>query len=90
MRSHALWMLVIAAVCGPVLAGVQPGGQVTRGARNAEAERERLLKATQLPKKAEEVREKGVPEGEMKEALEAMSSPRPLTSTGGSTTSALS
>jgi len=71
MRSHALWMLVIAAVCGPVLAGVQPGGQVTRGARNAEAERERLLKATQLPKKAEEVREKGVPEGEMKEALEA-------------------
>jgi hypothetical protein len=74
MRVHTSWMLVLAA-CAPALAqtpdrpGVKP---VDKGAaQDAPSRREQLLKAVQLPKKADEVRAKGVPPAEMKEALDA-------------------
>lgn len=75
------FLIVIAATCAPAFAQTppadtpRPAGQPAQPAAqkatlgDPKARQERLLKAAQLPKKAQEVRQKGVPDNEMKEAL---------------------
>lgn len=86
MRIRTSLVFLLGAACAPALAQTPPAdsprppdraGQPAPPAPqratfgNAKARQERLLKAAQLPKKAEEMRAKGVPENEMKEALNA-------------------
>jgi hypothetical protein len=79
MRVGMCGVVALVTACGGAVAQNQPPTQPARPAdrlgqpadQGARARSERLLRASRLPAKAEEVRRKGVPSGEVKEALEA-------------------
>jgi hypothetical protein len=74
-------VLAIVLVCGsamgqerPKPTPIGPSAPAQPVASDPAARRERLVRATELPAKAREVRAKGVPDGEMKDALRAAKS----------------
>src|SRR5215218_104565 len=67
-------LLLVAIAAAPAWAQSAPAQPSQNGQPNspdARARQDRLVRATRLPVKADEVRRKGVPAGEMKEALDA-------------------
>jgi hypothetical protein len=71
--GNGLWAGVVVLVTAAGAMGqTRPSTQPTRESQQArENEGSRLLRASKLPKNAEEVREKGVPDDEMRKALKA-------------------
>jgi hypothetical protein len=74
MKPFAFSLLALGIACVPAWAQSAPAGQPPRTAD--QSQRDRVLEATKLPHKAQDIRDKGVPQGEVKEALDAARSKR--------------